>query len=173
MADLTPAEMNLLAWHTLPCDYVPCSQPIGRRCITASGARTSPHALRLRALDWWLAGVASRDAEVAELMRNMATAQEALTNLTTERAKLKTDLAEAATNAGLLTDQLKTARLGAALVPGLQQQVADLLAKIAVLEHPVADVVLYANPTTQRILLPAGKRGGGAGANGAFRLVRG
>jgi hypothetical protein len=54
MTDLTPADRALLAWHTLPCRYPSCRQPVGRRCVTAKGDRTSPHAIRLADLDIWL-----------------------------------------------------------------------------------------------------------------------
>jgi hypothetical protein len=129
---MTLAELRTLAWHTLACRS--CGEPTGRRCVTSSGARTVPHQPRMEDLNVWL----SRQPEVDAL--------------TARLAQTTADLSQANDTAADLAEQLKTARAGAALVPGLQTRVAELMARVAELEKPPPVVT---PPTTD---IPAGYR---------------
>ena len=114
MTDL--AAKRLLAWQTPtfdPCGT--CAQTPGHRCRTTTGALCLPHKSRMDQATGWLA----RDAEV-EQWKSEATHWE------TEYDDASGQYDVLTANIATLTDQLKTARLGAALVPGLQQQIAEL-----------------------------------------------
>lgn len=141
---LTPADRTLAAWHTLPCRYPTCLQPVGRRCISKSGVRTPPHKVRLDDLDAWLLGVASRDAEVAGLQQGIdmrdatiSDANASLRTITVERDSLKVDLQQAAAENTSLTERL--ARVNADLTltkaerDALQRRLDDLQPQVETL----------------------------------------
>lgn len=69
---MTPAELDYLAWHTRPCRYTTCRQPVGRRCLSTSGKRVPPHAVRVWDTRVYLEGQESRQPDLdaqAELTR--------------------------------------------------------------------------------------------------------
>jgi hypothetical protein len=129
------------AWHTVICDPAlkGCGEHPGRRCVTSSGARTKSHQPRIAAMVGWL----SRQAEVDDLKADLADADMRGDEYADEVVALQIDLAAAKQALALsdntardLAEQLKTARAGAALVPGLQQRIAELMARVAELEKP-------------------------------------
>lgn len=97
MTDLTLAELRTLAWRTLPCRY--CLEPAGRRCVTSSGERTTPHAARMDDIAAWRLGAASRQVEVDALdaalvarAAELETLDRANAVLTTERDDLRIEV---------------------------------------------------------------------------------
>ena len=137
------AALRLLSWQGPFDPCATCGQTVGHRCRTSSNALTTPHAPRLAEAK----GYDARQPEVDELQRGIDQRDQAIT-------AANDSLRTAAENAATLTDQLKTARLGAALVPGLQQQVADLLAKIADLEKPAPAPAPEPTPTPAPVPTP-------------------
>lgn len=133
-----------------------CAQPPSKPCKDA-GEVVAPHAERLAEADVWFAGYdfAVREGglktQLTNALHDLDVAVDQVGTLTDDvrDAMRRANIAE--DNAANLAEQLKTARIGAALVPGLQQQVADLLAKIAKLENPDPDP----EPPTQRMFFGA------------------
>lgn len=100
MTNLPLSELRLLAWQTLPCRY--CNEPAGRRCVTSSGERTTPHAARINDIIKYREGQASRDEEVNALTervnsatQNLTDAERALALVTVDRDDLRISLAAA------------------------------------------------------------------------------
>lgn len=161
MTDLTLTERRLLAWHTLPCDkaWGGCGEPVNRRCITASGARTIPHKPRMDALTVWL----SRQPEVDELKTELDRLDTALEKAGDDADLLRQDvsdrdrdLAALKLQVGTLGEELRTARAGAALVPSLQQRIAELTTLVSSLRDQVATLEAYkaAHPDRPPVTIP-------------------
>lgn len=161
---LSLGDLRLLAWHGPfePC--ATCGETVGRRCRTTAGNVTTPHAPRLQAAK----GYDARQPEVDELNRaielrdaTISDSNDALRANATEITGLNEQVAAQDRDLAATKSELAAS----------QVLIAGLRARIAELEKPT-ETVLYANAAARRIKLPAGKRGGGAGANTGYPLAK-
>lgn len=128
------AELRTLAWRQFDCNS--CNEPVGRRCVTTSGTRTTPHKSRLDLARGWDARQSELDTLQHALDQSdalLTAANDGLRAITSERDLLKADLQRVNIELSGVRDQVRT------LTRDLAATVSErdvLRVRVFELEHP-------------------------------------